>query len=264
VIVHIVVFVKQVPGTDNVKMDPETGVMIRTGKDVIINPLDENALTEAIKIKNSRKDVKVTAISMGPQAAEKALKEAIAMGADAGILVSGREFAGSDTIATAKSLAAAVKKAGQVDLILCGERATDGETGQTAVMVANDLDIPGETYVSAIEVKDNSVIINRTVERGFEKVEIPYPVLVSVNKDINEVGMPTLSGKLKAKTVPISAFDAAGLGIEKTEVGLNGSPTRVVKVFSPKLSRDTILKQADGTTKPVEELVNFLISKECI
>lgn len=261
---HIVVFVKQVPGTDNVKMDPETGVMIRTGKDVIINPLDENALTEAIKIKNSRKDVKVTAISMGPQAAEKALKEAIAMGADAGILVSGREFAGSDTIATAKSLAAAVKKAGQVDLILCGERATDGETGQTAVMVANDLDIPGETYVSAIEVKDNSVIINRTVERGFEKVEIPYPVLVSVNKDINEVGMPTLSGKLKAKTVPISAFDAAGLGIEKTEVGLNGSPTRVVKVFSPKLSRDTILKQADGTTKPVEELVNFLISKECI
>lgn len=261
---HIVVFVKQVPGTDNVKMDPETGVMIRTGKDVIINPLDENALSEAIKIKNSRNDVKVTAISMGPQSAEKALKEAIAMGADAGILVSGREFAGSDTIATAKALAAAVKKAGKVDLILCGERATDGETGQTAVMVANDLNIPGETYVSAIEVKDNSVIIKRTVERGFEKVEIPYPVLVSVNKDINEVGMPTLNGKLKAKTVPVSAFDAEGLGIEKTEVGLNGSPTRVVKVFSPKLSRDTIMKRADGTTKPVEELVEFLISKECI
>ncbi len=261
---HIVVFVKQVPGTDNVKMDPETGVMIRTGKDVVINPLDENALTEAIKIKNSRNDVKVTAISMGPQSAEKALKEAIAMGADAGILVSGREFAGSDTIATAKALAAAVKKAGDVDLILCGERATDGETGQTAVMVANYLDIPGETYVSAIEVKDSSVVIKRTVERGFEMVEIPYPVLVSVNKDINEVGMPTLGGKLKAKTVPISTYDAAGLGIEKTEVGLNGSPTRVVKVFSPKLSRDTIMKRADGTTKPVEELVEFLISKECI
>lgn len=261
---HIVVFVKQVPGTDNVKMDPETGVMIRTGKDVVINPLDENALTEAIKIKNSRNDVKVTAISMGPQSAEKAIKEAIAMGADAGILVSGREFAGSDTIATAKALAAAVRKAGDVDLILCGERATDGETGQTAVMVANYLDIPGETYVSAIDVKDDSVVVKRTVERGFEMVEIPFPVLVSVNKDINEIGMPTLGGKLKAKSVPITTYDAAALGIEKAEVGLNGSPTRVVKVFSPKLSRDTIMKKADGTTKPVDELVKFLISKECI
>jgi len=261
---HIVVFVKQVPGTDNVKMDPETGVMIRSGKDVVINPLDENALTEAIKIKNSRSDVRVTAISMGPPAAERALKEAIAMGADAGILVSGREFAGSDTIATGKALAAAVKKAGDVDLIICGERATDGETGQTAVMVANYLDIPGQTYVSSLEVKDTSVVIKRTVERGFELVEIPFPVLVSVNKDINEIGMPTLKGKLKAKTVPVSAYDASGLGISSTEVGLNGSPTRVVKVFSPKLSRDTILKRADGTTQPVEELMSFLISKECI
>ncbi|MEN6566622.1 MAG: electron transfer flavoprotein subunit beta/FixA family protein [Veillonellales bacterium] len=261
---HIVVFVKQVPGTDNVKLDPETGVMIRTGKDVVINPLDENALTEAIKIKNSRNDVKVTAISMGPPAAERALKEAIALGADAGILVCGREFAGSDTIATAKSLAAGVRKAGDVDLILCGERATDGETGQTAVMVSNDLGIPGETYVSAIDVKDNSVIIKRTVERGFERIEIPFPVLVSVNKDINEVGMPTLSGKLKAKTVPISVYDAQGLGIDKTEIGLTGSPTRVVKVFSPKLSRDTIFKQANGTTQPVEDLLKFLVSKECI
>ncbi len=261
---HIVVFVKQVPGTDNVKMDPETGVMIRSGKDVVINPLDENALTEAIKIKNSRDDVKVTAVSMGPPSAERALKEAIALGADAGILVSGREFAGSDTIATGKALAAAVKKAGDVDLILCGERATDGETGQTAVMVANYLEIPGETYVSAVEVKDNSVVVKRTVERGFELVEIPFPVLVSVNKDINEIGMPTLKGKLKAKTVPVSVYDTNGLGISSTEVGLNGSPTRVVKIFSPKLSRDTILKRADGTTKPVEELLEFLVSKECI
>lgn len=261
---HIVVFVKQVPGTDNVKMDPETGVMIRTGKDVVINPLDENALTEAIRIKNSRNDVKVTAISMGPPAAERALKEAIAMGADAGILVSGREFGGSDTIATGKALAAAVKKAGAFDLILCGERATDGETGQTAVMVANYLDIPGETYVSALKVRDDGVVIKRTVERGFELLEVPFPVLVSVNKDINEIGMPTLKGKLRAKTVPVSVFDAAGLGVDSTAVGLNGSPTRVVKVFSPKLARDTIMKKADGTAQPVRELVNFLISKECI
>ena len=261
---HIVVFVKQVPGTENVKMDPETGVMIRSGKDVVINPLDENALTEAIKIKNSRDDVRVTAVSMGPPTAEKALKEAIALGADAGILVSGSEFAGSDTIATAKALAAAVRKAGEVDIVICGERATDGETGQTAAMVALYLDMPVQTYVSAVDVFDDKVIVKRTVERGFERVEVPTPVLISVNKDINEVGMPTLSGKLHAKTVAVDAYDAAGLGIEKCEVGLGGSPTRVVKVFSPKLARDTIMRKADGTTKPVEELVEFLVKKEVL
>lgn len=261
---NIVVLVKQVPGTDNVKMDPKTGVMIRSGGNTIINPLDENALEEAIRIKNSRQDVTVTAVSMGPESATKALKEAIAMGADRGFLISGRAFAGSDTIATAKALGAAIKKQGPVDLVLCGERATDGETGQTGAMIANYLGIPVQTYVSAIEVKEQSIVVKRTVEGGFERVEVPFPMMATVNKDINEPGFPTLSGKLKAKEVPITVWSDEDLGIDQSELGLGGSPTRVVKVFSPKLSRDTVMKNADGTTKPVEELVSFLLSKEAL
>ncbi|AEF95062.1 Electron transfer flavoprotein alpha/beta-subunit [Desulfotomaculum nigrificans CO-1-SRB] len=261
---NIVVLIKQVPGTDNVKMDPETGVMIRSGKDTIINPLDENALAEAVRIKNSRDDVKLTAISMGPESAMKALKEAVAMGADAGVLLSGRAFAGSDTIATAKALAAAIKKLGPVDLVICGERATDGETGQTGAMIANNLDIPVQTYVSALEVKEDGVVVKRTVEGGFERVEVPFPVLVTVNKDINEPGFPTLNGKLRAKQVTIPVWGPEELGVDKSELGLGGSPTRVVKVFSPKLSRDTIMKKADGSTKPVDELIKFLTEKEAL
>lgn len=261
---NIVVLIKQVPGTDNVKLDPVTGVMIRSGKDTIINPLDENALEEAIRIKNTYPDVKVTAVSMGPESAVKALKEAVAMGADAGVLISGRAFAGSDTIATAKALAAIIKKLDPVDLVICGERATDGETGQTGAMIANYLDIPVQTYVSGVEVKGDGVVVKRTVEGGFEQVEVPFPVLLTVNKDINEPGFPTLNGKMRAKQIDISIWRPEELGLEKEEMGLNGSPTRVVKVFSPKLSRDTILHKADGTNGPVAEMIKFLAAKEVL
>lgn len=261
---NIVVLIKQVPGTDNVKLDPETGVMIRSGKDTIINPLDENALEEAIRIKNSHPNVKVTAVSMGPESAIKALKEAVAMGADAGVLISGRAFAGSDTIATAKALSATIKKLGPVDLVICGERATDGETGQTGAMIANYLDIPVQTYVSSVEIQQAGVVVKRTVEGGFERVEVPFPVLITVNKDINEPGFPTLAGKLRAKQVEITIWRPEELGLDKSELGLVGSPTRVVKVFSPKLARDTILHKADGTTGPVDELMKFLAAKEVL
>lgn len=261
---NIVVLIKQVPATDNVKMDPETGVMIRTGKDNIINPLDENALEEAIRIKNSRSGVKVTAITMGPDSAIKALKEAIAMGADSGILLSGRAFAGSDTIATAKVLAAAIKKVMNVDLVLCGERATDGETGQTGTMIANMLDIPVQTYVSKVEVRDKSVVVERIVEDGFERVEVPFPVLLTVVKDINQPGFPTLQGKLRAKNVDIIVWGPDDLGLAKEELGLKGSPTRVVKIFSPKLSRDTIMHKHDDTSQAVNELIKFLTAREAI
>lgn len=261
---NIVVLLKQVPATDNVKMDPETGVMIRTGKDNIVNPLDENALEEAIRIKNSFEGVQVTAITMGPESAKKVLKEAIAMGADAGVLLSGKAFAGSDTVATAKVLAAAIKKVGDVELILCGERATDGETGQTGAMIATMLDIPVQTYVSKIDLKDRSVEIIRTVEDGFERVEVPFPVLLSVVKDINQPGFPTLQGKLRARGVEISAWGPDELDLAKEELGLKGSPTRVVKIFSPKLSRDTIMLKHDDSGKAVSELINFLTEKKAI
>jgi len=260
----IIVLVKQVPGTDSVKLDPITGVMVRTGKDVIINPLDENGLAEAIRIKSTHPDVTITVVSMGPPSAMKAIKEAIATGADDGVLISGREFAGSDTIATAKVIAAGIKKTGPFDMIICGERATDGETGQTAAMIAHYLNIPAQTYVSAIEVIEDGVIVKRTVESGFERVQVPFPVLVSVNKDISDTGFPTLSGKLRAKKVQVPMWANAELGIDATELGLTGSPTRVVKIFSPKLSRDTIMAKANGTTKPIDDLLSFLVQKDVL
>jgi len=260
----IIALVKQVPGTDSVKLDPITGVMVRTGKDTIINPLDENALAEAIRIKNTYPDVTITAVSMGPMSAMKAIKEAISMGADDGILISGREFAGSDTIATAKVIAAGIRKNGSFDMIICGERATDGETGQTAAMIAHYLDIPAQTYVSQLEMINDGVIVKRTVESGFERIQVNFPVLVSVNKDISDTGFPTLSGKLKAKDIEVPMWGNAELGFDKSELGLTGSPTRVVKIFSPKLSRDTIMKKANGTMQPIDELMAFLVQKDVL
>jgi electron transfer flavoprotein beta subunit len=241
--VHIVVLIKQVPATDNVRMDQETGTMVRTGQNNIMNPLDENALAEAVRIKETVPGVSITAISMGPESAGKVFKEAVALGADAGILVTGRAFAGSDTIATARALAVAVAKAGPADLILCGERATEGETGQTGVMVAATLDLPVQTCVSRIDVADGRVRVVRTVEDGFEKVEVPFPVLVSVVKDINQPGFPTLDGKSRARSVPVTVWGPEELGLAPDETGLKGSPTRVVKIFSPRLTREDVLRK---------------------
>lgn len=262
---HIVVLVKQVPGIDNVKMDPETGVMIRGKAGNIINPLDENAIEEAIRIKKSRDGVKVTAVTMGPPTAMKAVKEAIAIGADAGILLSDRAFAGADTVATAKVLAAGIKKLDTpVDLILCGERATDGETGQTAAMVAQELGIPVTTYVSKVDFTDNSVIFERTVEGGFEKIQVTFPAMGSVVKGINEPGFPTLNGKLRAKATEVPILGPGDINVPETELGLKGSPTRVVKIFSPKLSRDTVMHTEKGDGKAIEELMKFLTAKEAL
>lgn len=248
---HIIVLVKQVPGTDNVKIDPETGVMIRGKAGNIINPLDENAIEEAIRIKNSREGVKVTAVTMGPPTAIKAVKEAIAIGAD--------------TVATAKVLAAGIRKLDTpVDLILCGERATDGETGQTAAMIAEELGISVTTYVSKVGFASNGVIFERTVEGGFEKVKVTFPAMGTVVKGINEPGFPTLNGKIKAKATEVPMLGPADIDVPAGESGLKGSPTRVVKIFSPKLSRDTIMHTEKGNGKAVEELTKFLTAKEAL
>ncbi|OAT81654.1 electron transfer flavoprotein subunit beta/FixA family protein [Desulfotomaculum copahuensis] len=261
---RIAVLIKQVPGTDNVKMDPETGVMIRTNKGNIINPLDENALEEALRIKRSREDVQVLAVSMGPESAMKAIKEAVAMGADGGVLLSGRAFAGSDTIATARALAAAISKLGDVNLVLCGERATDGETGQTGPMIAATLGIPVQTYVQRLEVADDAVKVERVVEGGFEQVKVQLPALITVVKGINEPGFPTLTGKVRARDAVVPVWGADDLGLSPEELGLKGSPTRVVKIFSPKLSRSTLLHRQDNTGRAVNELLKFLADRDIV
>jgi electron transfer flavoprotein beta subunit len=263
---NIYVLLKQVPGTSDVKMDEETGTMIRTEHKNVINPLDENALAEAIRLRDLKPEARVVAISMGPPHAQKALREAIALGADEAVLLSHREFGGSDTLATSKALAKALVRLsggslGNDSLILCGERATDGETGQVGPMVSAILDVPVVTYARKIALEDHSVVAERVVEEGLELIKASLPAVVTVVKDINQPGFPTLSGKLKAKSKEIPVLVPDDLGLSSDDVGLSGSPTRVVKVFRPRLTRDTTIYRQDSTGTAVDNLMSFL--EEC-
>ncbi len=271
----IYVLIKQVPGTSNVKMDEETGTMIRTDTENVINPLDENALQAAFDLRSgfagSESSPRVVAVSMGPRPAMGALREALAMGADAAVLLCDKAFAGSDTIATAEALAAGIRHQAGITpgqplpddtLIICGERATDGETGQVGPMIAALLGLPVSTYVRRIETVERggelSLLVERIVEDGFERVRLALPALVTVVKDINQPGFPTLAGKIAAKNADVPVLGPAELGIDPAIVGLGGSPTRVIKVFRPKFSRDTRLHTYDNSGKAVGALVEFL------
>ncbi|MCS7232546.1 MAG: electron transfer flavoprotein subunit beta/FixA family protein [Synergistetes bacterium] len=259
----ICVLVKQVPATDKVKMDEKTGTMIRTEMEAELNPLDMYAVEEAVRVKERMGgDAKITVISMGPLMAADAIKDAISMGCDEGYLISDKLLAGSDTWATAYTLSEAIKYLGGFDLIFCGERATDGETGQVGPSVASFLGIPALTYVSKIEKLERGYIrVWRVVEGGYEVVETDLPALLSVVKEINEPRLPNLSGKLRAKEIQIPILTVEKLNLDRKLIGLEGSPTRVVKIFYPKLSRGGKIISGKDPYKAVSELIVFLESK---
>lgn len=266
---NVFVLLKQVPGTSNVKMDEKTGTMLRTEHENVINPLDEHALEEALRLKRAIQGVTVTVLSMGPPPAAKALKEAVAMGADSAVLLSDKSFSGSDTLATSRALAKALERlvGGRLrsdDLVLCGERATDGETGQVGPMVSALLDVPVATYVRKVDLEGAFLLVERVVEEGIERVKVPLPAVLTVIKDINQPGFPTLAGKLKAKKATIPVLTPADLGLREDEVGLTGSPTRVVRIFRPKLARSTILYHQDSTGAAVDNLIKFLADRDVI
>ena len=230
---HIVVCIKQVPDTADVKIDPKTNTLIREGVVSIINPFDMYAIEESLRLKE-KLGGKVTAITMGPPQAENALREAMAMGVDAGILVSDRAFAGSDTWATSYTLALTLKKIGDYSLILCGKQASDGDTAQVGPGIAAHLDLPQITYVRKIdEISAEHVIGERLLEDGTEVIRAPVPCVLTVVKEINEPRLPSLKGKLAARKAQIAHWKAADLQGEKANLGLDGSPTKVVKIFTP-------------------------------
>lgn len=234
---RIVVPIKQVPETSNVKMDPETGTMIRTGVEAIINPLDLYAIEAALRLRDALGG-QVTTLSMGPPLAEKALKEAIAMGCDDGVLLSHRKFAGADTWATAYTLAQAIKKLGPADLIICGERATDGDTGQVGPGIAAFLDLPLATYVSRVaDVEAGGLRLDRLVEGGVEVLWTSLPAVLTVIKEIAAPRLPTLRGKQRARQTELPIWGPDDLTVDADKIGLNGSPTRVVKIDKPKIAR---------------------------
>lgn len=230
---NIIVCIKQVPGTTQVKINPETGTLIRDGVEAVVNPFDEYAIEEALRIKERVGGV-VKVITMGPSQAENALKSAIAMGADEGYLISDRAFAGSDTWATSYTLSNGIKTLGQFDLIICGKQAIDGDTAQVGPGVAEMLGIPYVAWVRKVdEITGSHMKVERLMEEGYDIVEIPFPGLITVVKEINTPRMASLRGKMKAKSAKINMINASMMEVDTKKLGLKGSPTQVLRSFVP-------------------------------
>lgn len=268
---HIVVPIKQVPETSNVKMDPEKGTMIRDGVESVINPLDLYALEAALQLREAHGGT-VTAITMGPPPAETALRQAVAMGCDDAILVSDRKFGGSDTWATSYTLAGAIRTIGAerapVDLVIAGERATDGDTAQVGPGIAAWLDLPLATYVAHITaVSSTGMTVERLVEEGYQILEIPFPALITVVKEIAAPRLPTLSGKKRSRAMEVPVFNAERMDLDPASLGLKGSPTKVVRIATPKVTRGGTVVEASGETGvvgAVDQLMAFLEAKELV
>jgi len=230
-----IVCIKQVPETPNVGIDPRTNTLIREGIPSIINPFDMYAIEEALLMKD-KFGGKVSVITMGPPQAVEALREALAMGADEAFLLSDKGFAGSDTWATSYALSKAIEKIGQYDIIFCGKQAIDGDTAQVGPGVARRLGIPQLTYVCKIREIDpgaKRIVVERLLEAGKEIVESKLPALVTVVKDINQPRFRTLLGIRKATQAQIPVLKPADINCEEEKVGLLGSATEVVRIFTP-------------------------------
>ncbi|MGE4524629.1 MAG: electron transfer flavoprotein subunit beta/FixA family protein [Sphaerochaeta sp.] len=264
---HIIVPIKQVPQTSDVQMDKQTGTMIRSSSASILNPLDLYAISTALQLKD-RCQARVSVITMGPQSAVKVLKEAIAMGCDDAVHLTDRAFGGSDTWATSYILSLAVKKLGIPDLIITGERATDGDTAQVGPALASWLGLPAITYVSKIEtVDDTFLVVERLMEEGYQKVRTTLPALLTVVKEISSVRLPTLSGKKRAMASSIAVWDAQALDADSRFIGLKGSPTKVVKIDVPKVGRNCIVAKVEDDASlvaAVDQLMAFLDEKDLL
>ncbi len=229
----IIVCIKQVPDTMEVQIDSKTGTLKREGVEAVVNPLDMYAIEEGIRLKEKYGGT-VSAISMGPIQAERALREALALGCDEAFLLSDRAFAGADTLATAYALACGIRRIGQYDLILCGLKTTDGDTAQVGPGLAEELGIPHVSYVGRIvDLNEETMTVERPIEDSYETVETPLPCLITVTKEINVPRLPSFRRKMQARKMTVTIWEAKDLKGEKSRFGLDGSPTRVIKVFPP-------------------------------
>ncbi|MDF2875544.1 MAG: carD 1 [Sporomusa sp.] len=260
---EIVVCVKQVPDTTEVKIDPVTNTLIRQGVPSIVNPFDKNAVEAALQLKEKHGG-KVTVISMGPSQAREALKECLAMGADEAILISDRAFGGADTLATSYTLAAAVKKLGLPDMIICGKQAIDGDTAQVGPEMAEHLDMAQITCVSKIEVEGQTVRVEREHEEGYEIIEAQTPVLLTVLKSINEPRLPTVKGTMKANRKQIPVWTAGDMAVNPEQLGLKGSPTQVRRIFTPPQRVQGELIQADSPREAAALLMKKLLAAKIV
>ncbi|MGQ9498878.1 MAG: electron transfer flavoprotein subunit beta/FixA family protein [Dissulfurimicrobium sp.] len=229
---NIVICIKQVPDAKMVSFDTKTGIMIREGMAAVINPVDLNAIEAGLRLKDALGG-QVTAVSMGPPQAQDALREAMAMGVDKGVLLSDRAFAGSDTLATTYILARAIERLG-ADIVLCGRQSMDGDTAQVGPGLAARLNIPCIAYIKEITppVNDGGVFrLMRETDFGYDVLEVRPPFLLTVLSSLNTPRMPSLKGKLRAKRAEITVWNAADIQADPKRIGLEGSPTRVVSTY---------------------------------
>jgi electron transfer flavoprotein beta subunit len=266
--VNIIVCIKQVPGIADVKINPETNTLIREGISSIINPFDMYAIEEGLRLKE-KFGGKVSVISLGPPQAINALKEAVGMGADEAIQLSDRIFAGSDSWATAYTLALAIKKLGEFNIILCGKQAIDGDTGQVGPGIASQLGITQLTYVFKIITLDpeaGTIIVERLLEEGREIVEAKLPALLTVVKDINQPRSATLFHIRRASKLLIPTWTAADLpGADLSKLGLKGSPTQVIKIFSPPKREGVLdLIKTDSVEQSAAILADKIIAEKVL
>ena len=239
---NIVVCVKQVPDTTVVKIDPKTGTLIRDGVPSIINPEDKHALEAALQLKEAHGG-KVTVVSMGLPMAKAALREALCMGADEAILLTDRALGGADTLATSKSLAGVIKKL-DYDIVFAGRQAIDGDTAQVGPEIAEHLNIPQVTYVQDVKVEGDSLIVNRALEDGHQIVEVKTPCLLTAIETLNEPRYMNVSNIFATNDNDIKVMSADDIDVDKSELGLKGSPTKVKK---------SMTKEAKGAGEIVKE-----------
>ena len=260
---EIAVCIKQVPDTTDVKIDPETGTLVRDGVPSIVNPFDEYAVEAALRMKEALGG-KVIVLTMGPPQAVEALRKCIAMGADEGVLVSDRAFAGSDTWSTSYTLAKALEKIGPFDLILCGKQAIDGDTAQVGPGIAEHLNMSQVTYVQkVVECTEKMITVERSIESGYEVIETGYPAVLTIDKAANEPRIPSMMGTMKALKKDFVTLTSSELTMQEGLYGMDGSPTRVKKTFTPEPRKGGRMLSGD-MDESLRQLVNILREEKII
>lgn len=261
---NIIVCVKQVPNTNEIKINPETGTLIREGVPSILNHDDANALELALSIKDEDTKTKITVLTMGPPQAKDMLQECLAMGADEAILLSDRALGGSDTWATSNALAAGIKKIGDFDLILAGRQAIDGDTAQVGPQIAEKLGLPQVTYVKKFENKGREAIVHRALENGHEELQIKFPCVLTAIKELNTPRYMSIPGILKATQAEIKVWGAEDINVDFSTVGLKASPTKVFRSFTPKPKGKGISVEGDTPKDMVDNLLGDMRKKHII
>lgn len=253
----IIVCTKQVPATNEVKMDPVTNTIIREGVEAICNPFDTYAVEEALRIKE-KQGAHITAISMGIPTVAPMLKEVVALGVDEAVLLTDRKFAGADTLATAYTLAKGIGKIGNFDLVICGKQATDGDTAQVGPSLAETLGVPHLTDVGEIkELNSKTIVCRRMTDDGYDELEMDLPCLITVTKEINTPRLPSILGIKKAQKYKVHKFNANICEENDIHIGLSGSPTQVVKTFIPTSAVECQFLKIKALADKLRELSNM-------